>query len=223
MYLYSGPYRISEVLSGGRYCLRDLENNILSDTFDASQLRPYRTVVDAEELCPDEYLVEELMSHRGDGPRRRFQVKWRGYARSKATWEPRAELLRRCDDLVHEYEARLPAALTATSRRQQRDSRSSGRADVTPPAGDLSPAPTPPPPNQYESDDVPSTARFARGRWEYGRYVATPRGRSLRWFQPSAFTTDQLDNAHFRQLRTAASAGQADVAAIIHWELAGVL
>ena len=61
---------------------------------------------------------------------------------------------------------------------------------------------------------LPSSARFARGRWEYGRLVATPRGRTLRWFQPSAFTQDELDSAHFHKLRTDASAGQADVAVI---------
>ena len=79
----------------------------MSDVFDASQLRPYHTQVDAEELQPDEYVVDELMSHRGDGAHRKFQVKWRGYSRGQATWEPRAELLRRCGELVEAYEAQL--------------------------------------------------------------------------------------------------------------------
>ena len=80
--------------------------------------------------------------------------------------------------------------------------------------------------NEYESDDMPSIARFARGRWEYGRLIATPRGRKLRWFQPTAFTAEELESANFRQLRetaTAESAGQAEVVAVIEWELDGAL
>ena len=73
-------------------------------------------------------------------------------------------------------------------------------------------------PNEYESDDVPSIARFARGRWEYVRYVATPRGRTMRWFQPSTYTKETLDSTHFTQLRNASQAGQATVNAIIEWE-----
>ena len=74
-------------------------------------------------------------------------------------------------------------------------------------------------PDNYESDNVPSTARFVRGRWEYGRVIATPRGRSLRWFQSSAFTAGELDNAHFSQLRLTATAGQAAMVNLIQWEL----
>ena len=109
-YIYSGPYRVAEVLSGGRYVLRDLENRLLSDTFDVSQLRAYRTVVDAEDVQADEYIVDELMAHRqAAGDLRQFQVKWRGYPRSQATWEPREELMRRCSELVEQYESQLPA------------------------------------------------------------------------------------------------------------------
>ena len=96
-YIYSGPYRVVEVISDGRYKLTDLENRMLSDVFDTSQLRPYRAKVDAEELQNDEYIVDELMKHRGSGANREYQVKWRGYPRAQGTWEPRHELMRRCD------------------------------------------------------------------------------------------------------------------------------
>lgn len=207
-YIYAGPYRVAEVLSEGRYRLRDLENKMLTDVFDTSQLRAYRARVDAEELQADEYLVDEIMGHR-DRPNteREFQVKWRGYARAQSTWEPRSELMRRCDDLVHAYEN----TLEAVARRVPKPKRRAVRA-----GDDLLVHPRQPTRQQseYESDDLPSSARFARGRWEYGRLVATPRGRTLRWFQPSAFTQDELDSAHFHKLRTDASAGQADVAVI---------
>ena len=211
-YLYSGPYRVSEVLSNGRYRLRDLENKILSDTFDVSQLRAYRTQVDVEELQQDEYLVDELIAHRMRGGRREFQVKWRGYSRAQSTWEPREELMRRCHEDVERYEALLPAAKPPRSKKKEKSDVEASKAAPTA-------APNQRQPDEYQSDDVPSTARFARGRWEYGRYVATARGRSLRWFQPQAFTTQDLDSAHFRSLRDAALAGQATVAVIVDWEM----
>ena len=93
-------HRVAEVLSAGRYRLRDLENKTLTDVFDTLQLRAYRARVDAEELQAD-----EIMGHRDRlHTEREFQVKWRGYARAQSTWEPRSELMRRCDDLVHAYE-----------------------------------------------------------------------------------------------------------------------
>ena len=39
----------------GRYKLADLENNLIFDEIDVSNLRPYRTVLDEEDLADDEY------------------------------------------------------------------------------------------------------------------------------------------------------------------------
>jgi hypothetical protein len=209
-YIYSGPYRVAEVISDGRYKLTDLENRMLSDVFDTSQLRPYRAKVDAEELQNDEYIVDELMKHRGSGANREYQVKWRGYPRAQGTWVPRHELMRRCDELVIDYEnEHEPIRAAAAARSTHRPNVAIGVQNAPPVARQ---------PNEYESDDVPSIARFARGRWEYGRYVATPRGRTMRWFQPSTYTKETLDSTHFTQLRNASQAGQATVNAIIEWE-----
>lgn len=207
-YLYAGPYRVKEVLSDGRYRLDDLENQMISDTFDVSQLRPYLTQVDAEELQRDEFVVDELMAHRMNGGQREYQVKWRGYPRSQATWEPRVELMRRCDTMIEEYESKH-------ERRPPRAPR------VAPPPQALPDRAVPRQQSEYESEDMPSIARFARGRWEYGRQIATPRGLSLRWYQPSAFTQDLLDSTHFQQLRETVTtpAEQAEVHAVIQWEL----
>jgi hypothetical protein len=102
-FLYSGPYRVLEVLSNSRYKLRDLENRLVHDEVHISNLRPYHTVTDADPLEDDEYLVEELLDRRGSGSRRQFLVKWRGYPRNEATWEPETELLRRCAELVTDF------------------------------------------------------------------------------------------------------------------------
>lgn len=99
-FFYSGPYRVSEVLSKSRYRLRDLENRLIHDEVHISNLRPYHTITDDERVGTDEYLVEELLDRRGTGAKREYLVKWRGYPRSESTWEPETELARRCSDLV---------------------------------------------------------------------------------------------------------------------------
>ena len=103
-YLYAGPYRVEEVLPGGRYKLRDLENQSIFNELDVSNLRPYRTPTKGGELADDEYIVDKLLGRRTkQGDRRvEYEVKWLGYPRSKATWEPREALEIRCNDLLEE-------------------------------------------------------------------------------------------------------------------------
>ena len=207
-YIWSGPYRVAELLSKGRVRLTDLENNILHDEFDAVDLRPYRTHVDAEALQPDEYLVDELIKHRDTRGTREFLVKWRGYPRSQATWEPKSSITRRCAKLVSDYES-VATPVPAPPQ----------------PPRNLNRIPAPPPvvrqppvvrsPDQYQSDDKPSIARFARGKWTYGRQIATPRGRRLQWFAASHFTDDELSSECFSALRVSADAQQASVYALL--------
>ena len=40
---YAGPYRIDEVIGKGRYRVRDLENRLIYNEIDVSNLRPYFT------------------------------------------------------------------------------------------------------------------------------------------------------------------------------------
>ena len=78
-----------------------------------------------------------------------------------------------------------------------------------------------------ESDDLPSEARFERGKWLYGRYRATPRGKRLTWYVQSTFTETELQSPHFVQLRTAwnqaAPAPVAHVASLIGEKVPGHL
>ena len=210
-YLWSGPYRIAKVMADGRYQLRDLENRIMHDEFDASNLRPYRTVVDAEDLAADEYLIDYLIGHRDRRGAREFRVKWRGFPRSEATWEPRSEIERRAASLVLEYESSLPTAgqpppashtRPHSPRRRLHQAANIANPVPQPPAA-ANPAPAQPlvPPN-YVSEDEATEAEFSRGVWRYGRRDATQRGSRIRWYPPSHYLPEQLQSTAFEALRS---------------------
>jgi hypothetical protein len=200
-----GPCRISEVQGSGNYLLRDLPNDMLQEVFHASQLRPYRARIDEEALSPDEYIVDRILDHRGGMPARRsYRVKWRQYPISKATWEPRAELLRRCSSLIEEYDAAHPPAPLPKERPPGplHDGESLPRKVPNPPQplprGVVEALPLDPP---AASAEHPHRARLDRGRWRYGRYVSTPRGLREQWFEPSAFLPSELESDRFSSLR----------------------
>ena len=209
-YLYSGPYRVSEVLSTGRLRLRDLENNILHDEFDVSNLRPYRTKVDVEALQTDEYIVDQIKSHRDCRGTREYRVKWRGYPISQSTWEPKSTLMVRCAEIVTQYEAQVkahsPLQLTTLTNRPQ------------PPIPTPQPVVIVRPPDQYESELLPSIARHVRGQWIYGRQIATPRGQRLQWFPTKHFPQNELDTDHFKELRASTEQEHRSINALTEWE-----
>ena len=202
-----GPCRISEVLANGNYVLTDLPNAMVSSRFHVSQLRIYRTHVDAEELTEDEFIVDRLLDRRGQPHRRQYLVKWRGYPRSRATWEPRGELMRRCESTVEQYDRDHPP-------------RPARRTEPTPTAPAPAPAAAdmPPPPDAavtVDDDAPPHRAVFDRGRWRYARHVNTSRGVKERLFDEKAFMPAELESPHFLSLRNAATALAQPAAAVI--------
>jgi hypothetical protein len=90
------------------YTLRLVPQGSAEDT-----IRP--VVENDEELPEDEYEIEALLNKRTIrvGARRgqqrgqqvtQYQVLWKGYPRSQATWLPRSSLIKTARDLVREYE-----------------------------------------------------------------------------------------------------------------------
>ena len=212
-YVYAGPYRVTADLGDGRYQLRDLENGHVQPDVNASNLRPYHTHVDAETLQDDEYLVDRLLDRRGRGAATQYLVKWRGYPRSRATWEFRTELTRRCQELLDKYDS--------DHQRRQRASLPPVAASppAAPPAAAPPAVPAPTPPVPTHSGHLPHVAKFERGQWLYGRTTTSPRGSRTRFLPSANYTAPELASDHFVALRQSASAvlyADPDVAAVFH-------
>eukprot|EP00966_Prymnesium_polylepis_P126709 2930301-Prymnesium_polylepis.1 len=171
---------------------------------NAANLRPYRTCVDAEELEDEEFVIDELLKRRTVREQRQYLVKWRGYPRSEATWEPAEELGRRCAELLEQFEAVAPVS---TRRVKHPVS-----APVPPPPVPVSLPPPPPAPLPPLTPDLPEdpgshlphSARFQRGKWFYVRRVTTPRGPQQRVLPAANFTQSELESEHFLSLRQSA-------------------
>ena len=206
-YVYAGPYRILSVEGNGRYTLRDLENGMIKKDMDVSNLRPYRADIGGAPLAEDEYVVEALLKGKRVKGNLKYLVKWRGYDRKQATWEPRSGLMGRCDDMVLEYERlHLPRPEPKPKRKASRRTPTPEPEPVAvePSAASSEAAESAAEPPE-EEQRAPNAARFQRGAWEYQCTITTPRGVRVRFFPASSFTNAQLDSPRFEALRQGAT------------------
>ena len=116
----------------------------------------------------------------------------------------------RCAEIVTQYEAQVkahsPLQLTTLTNRPQ------------PPIPTPQPVVIVRPPDQYESELLPSSARHVRGQWIYGRQIATPRGQRLQWFPTKHFPQNELDTDHFKELRASTEQEHRSINALTEWE-----
>ena len=215
---WEGPYRIAPdgVLPNGNYRLIDMKDRRRRDVVSGDRLRLYLTVTDADRLAPDEFLVESLLNRRGTARDRQYLVKWRGYPKREATWEPRITLMVRCAEMVRAFDAEASAP-AASPPSADATSPTIGTAPDPPPvaadSADFPPstAPTDPPaapPPASPASVVPArptAAKFERGCWLY-RLAFPARGGVIRhrWMPESRFSNAEIDQ--FSDLRAADSA-----------------
>jgi hypothetical protein len=161
-YFYSGPYRVTKVMSASKYELCDLENQKIRNEVHVSNLKPYYTVTDLEKVTQDEFLVDSLLDRRGLGTDREYKVKWRSYPASQATWVLRTELMRRCAELITEYDAK-----PAKAPKRTKASKQAGRPTLAfpPPRPVIRKPPDPPP--SLESREVGRFSLRKRTRMNY--------------------------------------------------------
>ncbi len=97
-----GPFKVTEVISPVAYRLglppgwkiwpvfhvSNLKRYHRSDEFVRMEEPPPSLLVDEDE----EYIVEGILRHKGEGAQRRYLVLWAGYPLTEATWEPESHL-----------------------------------------------------------------------------------------------------------------------------------
>ena len=83
-----------------------------STEFEREEQPPPPVLVDGEE----EYEVEAILRHKGQGARRLYQVLWRGYPGTEASWEPESHL-RNAPHILDEYLRRIAADQQEKRRR----------------------------------------------------------------------------------------------------------
>ena len=69
-----------------------------SEDFERVERPPSPVVVDGEE----EFEVEAILRHKGSGARRLYQVLWKGYPITEASWEPESHLCN-APQILEEY------------------------------------------------------------------------------------------------------------------------
>ena len=97
-----GPFKVEKVVSPVAYRLSLPPSWKIWPVFHLSNLKRFRQsnefVREDQPLPPilvdgeEEYEVEGILRHKGDGARRRYLVLWKGYPLTEATWEPESHL-----------------------------------------------------------------------------------------------------------------------------------
>lgn len=90
---YRGPFIITKALEYDNYMVDLPPSSRTHNLFHASDLHPYTAAENNDVARPtavhdDFFLAEKILNHRGRGNRRRYLIKWNGYPKSAATWEP---------------------------------------------------------------------------------------------------------------------------------------
>ena len=121
---FIGPYKVTERISSVAYRLElpptwkihyvfhvaNLKRFRKSEEFNREDVPPPPIIVEGEE----EYEVDSILRHKGQGARRLYLVVWKGYPITEASWEPESNL-RNASRLLEEYLRRF-----ANDQRDQR-------------------------------------------------------------------------------------------------------
>ena len=108
-----GPFKIKHKISDLVYELQLPEQWKIHPVFHASLLSPFTETIEHGPSFsappPDiiegeeEYEIEGIVAHKGQGARRKYLVKWLGYPTSENQWLPLKELTRNAQDILNSY------------------------------------------------------------------------------------------------------------------------
>ena len=126
---FVGPYKVIEVVSSLAYRLDLPPDWKVHPVFHVDTLKRYHqsTEFAREEKPPppiifageEEYEVEAILKHKGQGARCLYQVMWKGYPITEASWEPESHL-QNAPQILEEYLHRVAAEQKGLRRRNRR-------------------------------------------------------------------------------------------------------
>ena len=123
-----GPFRVTKAISPVAveldlppawkihpvFHISNIRKYTRSEEFHRVEQPPPPIVVDDEE----EYEVEAILRHKGKGARRLYQVLWKGYPVTEASWEPESHL-RNASSLLEDYLRRVAETQRKRSRKKR--------------------------------------------------------------------------------------------------------
>ncbi len=120
---FIGPFTIEEKVGSVSYKLSLPPTMKVHPIFHAELLKEYKgdAVTPPHHYeCEDGtvlYEVDRVADVHGHGHRRRYLIQWTGYGREFDSWEPRAQLLVDCPQLIEEFDAERDDKLRSKRRR----------------------------------------------------------------------------------------------------------
>ena len=94
--------------------ISNLQRYVYFAEFSHVEKPPPPILVDGEE----EYEVEAILRHKGKGARRLYQVLWKGYPVTEASWEPESHL-RNASSLLEDHLRRVTVSEPKRSRKKK--------------------------------------------------------------------------------------------------------
>lgn len=116
---WDGPYFVVRRNRGGSYLLRDATGCLLPGTHPISQLR---LVSYENNISPDSFEVEKIISHRGSTGNREYLIRWKRFSEDDDSWVP-AKGINSLECIVEYWDSLRKASEPVNARptpRQQR-------------------------------------------------------------------------------------------------------
>ncbi|CCE34802.1 uncharacterized protein CPUR_08740 [Claviceps purpurea 20.1] len=114
---FLGPYKIEKEIGkhGLAYQLKMPNNVRLHNVFNITNLEPFQgdpSIAQDTSTLPDnitddaeDFEVERIITHKYNGKRRKYLVKWKGYDTSENSWVLQRDF--NTKEIIHDYEQQL--------------------------------------------------------------------------------------------------------------------